>query len=43
LDTRVASTEGTGLQNRFLPNLMIFFPILDELKNLDFGGTRKNP
>jgi hypothetical protein len=25
------------------PNPMIFLPILDELKNLDFGGMRRNP
>jgi hypothetical protein len=25
------------------PNLMVSLPILDELKNLDFGGTRRNP
>jgi hypothetical protein len=25
------------------PNPMISFSILDELKNLGFGGTRRNP
>jgi hypothetical protein len=25
------------------PNPMISLPILDELKNLGFGGTRRNP
>jgi hypothetical protein len=27
----------------FFPNPTISLPILDELKNLDFGGTRRNP
>jgi hypothetical protein len=27
----------------FFPNPMISLPILDELKNLDFGGMRRNP
>jgi hypothetical protein len=26
----------------FFPNPTISFPILDELKNLGFGGTRRN-
>jgi hypothetical protein len=28
---------------RFSPNPKISLPILDELKNLGFGGTRRNP
>jgi hypothetical protein len=27
----------------FFPNPMISLPILDELKNLGFWGTRRNP
>jgi hypothetical protein len=27
----------------FFPNLNIFLPILDELKNLGFGGMKRNP
>jgi hypothetical protein len=30
-------------KNRFFPNLKISLPILDQLKNLGFGGTRRNP
>jgi hypothetical protein len=43
LDTRVTSTQGTSSQKRFFSNLNISLSILDELKNLGFGGTRRNP
>jgi hypothetical protein len=36
-----------NIRNNFpkevFPNPMIFLPILDELKNLGFGGARRNP
>jgi hypothetical protein len=42
-NTRVTSTQGTSSQKRFFSNLNISLSILDELKNLGFGGTRRNP
>jgi hypothetical protein len=41
LDTRVTSTQGTSFHRRFFPNPMISIPILDELKNLGFGGDEE--
>jgi hypothetical protein len=35
-------TQGTSSQNRVIPNPTIYLPILDELKNLGFGGMRRN-
>jgi hypothetical protein len=43
MDTRVTSSQGTSSAKRFFPNPKISLPILDELKNLGFGGTRRNP
>jgi hypothetical protein len=42
LDTRVTSTQGISFPKRFFPNPMISLPILDELKNLQFRGMRRN-
>jgi hypothetical protein len=39
----VTSTQGTSFQNKFFPNPKIYYPILDELKNLGFVGARRNP
>jgi hypothetical protein len=42
MDIRVSSTQETSSQKRFFSNPMISLPILDEFKNLGFGGTRRN-
>jgi hypothetical protein len=42
MDTRVTSTKGTIFPKRFFPNPKISLSILDELKNLTFGGTGRN-
>jgi hypothetical protein len=42
LDTRVISTKGTSSKKRVFSNPKISLPIFDELKNQDFGGTRRN-
>jgi hypothetical protein len=38
----VTSTQGTSYQKSFFLNLKISLLILDELKNIDFMGTRRN-
>jgi hypothetical protein len=43
LDTRVTSTKGTLFPKRFFPNPKISLPIFDELKNLTFAETERNP
>jgi hypothetical protein len=43
MDTRATSTHGTSSLKRFFPNPNISLSILDELKNLGFGGMRRNP
>jgi hypothetical protein len=43
IDTRVTSTQGTSFRKRFFSNPKISLPILYELKNLGFGGTKRNP
>jgi hypothetical protein len=42
LDPRVTSTQGISSQKRFFPNSKIPLPILNELKNLGFKGTKRN-
>jgi hypothetical protein len=42
LDTRVISTKETSSQKWFFSNPKISLAILDELKNLGFGGMRRN-
>jgi hypothetical protein len=37
----ITSIQGTSYQKRFFLNLMISLPILDELKNLGFGGDEE--
>jgi hypothetical protein len=37
------STQGTSSKKRFFPTPTIFLLILDELKNLGFGGMGRNP
>jgi hypothetical protein len=43
LDIKVTSTQETSSQNRFFPNPNISLLILDELEELGFGETRRNP
>jgi hypothetical protein len=37
----ITSIQETSYQKRFFSNLMISLPILDELKNLGFGGDEE--
>jgi hypothetical protein len=43
LDIRVISTRGISSQKRFFSSPKISLSILDELKELDFGETGRNP
>jgi hypothetical protein len=43
LDTTVTSTPETSSQKRFFPSPKIPLSILDELEELDFGKTGRNP
>jgi hypothetical protein len=37
----VTSIQGTSSQKRVFPNSTISLPILDEIKNLGFGGNEE--